>query len=178
MKIFDRRRVVPIVVSLLFAASAFQAHAQDPATAFDAWAAGFYRAEIARHARQAPQLSDEETLNLFTPELAALIVESRNHVPPRSEPVGPILHLFLGWGAFPNREITLNGVTAAPAADGKSRATVDITIEGYHRLPLVLTGVFDRQAKRWHIADIDYGAGSLDTTLVGRMRRIATWPAR
>jgi hypothetical protein len=165
------------VASLLFAASAIQARAQDAATAFDAWAAGFYRDEIARHARRAPQLSDEETLNLFTPELAALIVESRNHVLPPSEPAGPILNPFLGWGALPNREITLNGVTAAPAADGKSRATVDLTIAGYRR-PLVLTGVFDRQAKRWRIADIDYGAGSLDTTLVGRMRRVATWPLR
>ena len=177
MKIFDRRRVVPIVVSLLFAASAIQAHAQDASTGFDVWAAAFYRDEIARHARQAPQLSDEETLNLFTPELGALIVESRKHVPPPSEPNGPILHLFLGWGAFPNREITLNGVAAAPAVDGKSRATVDITIAGYRR-PLLLTGVFDRQVKRWRIVDIDYGAGSLDTTLVARMRRMATWPLR
>ena len=177
MKIFDRRRVVPIVVSLLFAASAIQARAQDAATSFSAWVADFYRDEVARHAHQALQLSDEERLNLFTPELGALIVESRNHVPPPSEPVGPILDLFLGWGALPNREITLNGVTAASAVDGKSRATVDITIAGYRR-PLVLTGVFDRQAKRWRIADIDYGDGSLDTTLVGRMRRIATWRLR
>jgi hypothetical protein len=177
MKTFDRRRVVPILVSLLFAASAIQARGQDAATAFDAWAAGFYRDEIARHARQAPRLSDEETLSLFTPELAALIVESRKHVPPPSEPVGPILHLFLGWGALPNREIILDGVTAAPAVDGNSRATVDIAIAG-NRRPLVLTGIFDRQAQRWRIADIDYGAGSLDTTLVGRMRRIATWPLR
>ena len=77
--------------------------------------------------------------------------------------------------ALPNREIVLNGVTAAPAVGENSRANVDVTTAGYRHL-LVLTGIFDQQAKRWRISDIDYGAGSLDVTLVGRMHRMATWP--
>ncbi|WP_342362318.1 hypothetical protein [Terrarubrum flagellatum] len=173
---FDRRSLAPAIAAGLLAATFQQARAQDNQAGFEAWVVRLYGDEIARNKSPASP-SGDATLDLFTPEVRALIVESRKHTLPASEPDGPILHLVLGWGALPNREIILNRVASTPAPDGERRATVDLGIAGNARR-LIVTGVFDSQAKRWRIADIDYGSGSLDATLIGRMRRMASWPLR
>ncbi|MBI2256550.1 MAG: hypothetical protein HYU58_18150 [Proteobacteria bacterium] len=75
-------------------------------------------------------------------------------------PAGTRLHL--GWGALPNREIKLLGVTAAPWWQGlmtQNLALVTITINN-NESNLTLKGKYPAEAYNWQIVDIDYGEGA------------------
>jgi hypothetical protein len=154
------------------------ANAQQPASAFAPWVRGLYEREVARHAALArgertSALADADHLELFTAEVRALIRDARDRAMPSTEPAGPILHTFFGWGALPGRDIVLVAVTDS----GPVAALVDITVNGALRR-LVVAGRYDHPLGRWRIADIHYGAGPLDQSYVARLRRMATWSKR
>lgn len=179
----SRRNLLRSALAAIGVVAATPSFAWKPVPPFHIWVKTLYEAEIARHAafgkgdRSAAQ-SDEAFLDLFTPETRALMLASRNRVLPPSEPDGPILHFILGWGALPNRPITLVAVAAGNATTrGEGTATVDLLIAGNARR-LVVTGRLDEAASRWRIADIDYGSSSLDQTLVARLKRMSNWPRR
>lgn len=182
----SRRNLLRSALAAIGVVAATPSFAWKPVPPFHIWVKTLYEAEIARHAafgkgdRSAAQ-SDEAFLDLFTPETRALMLASRNRVLPPSEPDGPILHFILGWGALPNRPITLVAAAAAPPRHlprrGEGLATVDLSIAGNAR-NLVVTGRLDEAASRWRIEDIDYGSSSLDQTLVGRLKRMSNWPRR
>ncbi len=176
----DRRQIVRRI-TLLAALAALPfltggaAEARKPIPPFAAWARLLYEQEIARHAAFArgERSAASDIERRFTPETRALIATAQGRIMPRTEPDGPILHVFLGWGALPGRRIELKDVRA----DGPSSAIVDLAINDVGRR-LVVTGAYDADGEGWRIIDIHYGAGSLDESYVARLRRMATWPQR
>jgi hypothetical protein len=151
--------------------------ADEPQISFVSWINTLYVGELARReaaeAGANAKLSDEEFQALFSPEVQAMRDAAKDRTPPPTEPDGPILHILFGWGALPGRKIEIVSITA----DGDSRAKVGLKINGSFR-SLVLTGRFNQTGKAWQIDDIDYGGGSLDRTLRGRLERMKSWPKR
>lgn len=84
---------------------------------------------------------------------------------------GPILDYTFGWGALPGREIKLVGIEERAwwRSLGPS-AVVPLDIAGNLR-ELIVKGAYDATLCRWFIADIDYGSGGPDETLMGRLGR-------
>jgi hypothetical protein len=144
-----------------------------PHTPFIAWVERFYRAQLAaravREGKATPenQQGADPTLSYplrdyLTPDMQRLFDGAQGKPLPADTPEGPILDYIFGWGALPNREIKLVGVTEAPWWQGlfaKNLALVTITINGNER-DLTLKGEYDALTFNWQIADIDYGEGA------------------
>ncbi|MET0605985.1 MAG: hypothetical protein ABWZ80_05985 [Beijerinckiaceae bacterium] len=167
------RNFAACTVAALLVPSAF---AEQPIPPFHVWVRQIYEHETARHlalvrSGGAPQ-SMEEYLAPFARDVRDLIRDASNRIMPNTEPDGPVLNTYFGWGALPGREILLKGVTAR----GADKAMVEFTVNGAAR-SVIVTGRNDG-GSGWGIADISYGAGSLDASYVERLRRMTTWKKR
>ena len=138
-----------VLLSLVGASLAVSAHAQagDAVT----FVRDFYAQEIARHAAK-KYASEADFLSVFTAEAQKIWQAAQANRNKVNSPLGPILHVFLGQGALPGREIKLGAVTSS----GGDAVSVALTIQGNPR-QLVVHAV--RDGGTWKFADIDYGGG-------------------
>ena len=140
-----RRALLSVAVAFM----AVPAHAQSgDAVAF---VRDFYAQEIARHAAK-KYASEAEFLSIFTVDAQKVWHAAQANRNKANVPLGPILHVFLGQGALPGREIKLGAVTAS----GDDAVSVALTIQGNPRQLVVRTV---REGGTWKFADIDYGSG-------------------
>jgi hypothetical protein len=142
---FTRRTLLSLATALMAA----PAHAQtgDAVT----FVRDFYTQEIARHAAK-KYASEAEFLSVFTADAQKVWHAAQANRNKANVPLGPILHVFLGQGALPGREIKLGAVTPSSG----DAVSVALTIQGNPRQLVVRTV---REGGTWKFADIDYGSG-------------------
>ena len=111
----------------------------------------FYVKEIARHAAK-ERVSEAVFLSVFTADAQNVWRAAQSNRNRANLTVGPILHIFLGQGVLPGREVKLGAVAAA----GGDAVSVALTVQGNPRQLIVRTV---RDGGTWKFADIDYGGG-------------------
>ena len=151
-------RLALLLVVAAFVAVPARAQSDDAVT----FVRDFYVKEIARHAAK-KYASEADFLSVFTAEAQKVWHAAQANRSKPNASLGPILHVFLGLGALPGREIKLGAVTAS----GGDAVSVALTIQGNPRQLVVRTV---RDGGTWKFADIDYGGGE---SFMGRFRKLA-----
>jgi hypothetical protein len=148
----NRRQFAFSVLAGVAAAGAGEARAQGGGDAV-AFVSDFYTREIARHNAK-EKTSEAEILSAFTPAAQKIWVAARDNKEPPPAALGNVIHVFLGPGALPGREVKLVKVGVAGGGQRLLVIAVDVTIDGN---PRKLHAYVVRDGNTWRFDDIDYG---------------------
>ena len=151
-------RLALLLVVAAFMAAPARAQSDDAVT----FVRDFYVKEIAQHAAK-KYAREADFLSVFTADAQKVWHAAQANRNKPNSSLGPILHVFLGQGALPGREIKLGAVTSS----GGDAVSVALTVQGNPRQLIVHTV---RDGGTWKFSDIDYGGGE---SFMARFRRLS-----
>jgi hypothetical protein len=148
MSLAIRRRSVLLAAVVLALPRAAAAQTESEAVSF---VRDLYTREIARHAAHG-RTGEAEFLAPFASRTQAVWRASRVAGAPASDPAGPILNAYFGWGVLPGHAVTLDGVASGSGLS----VSVRLTVRGEARTAVVQ---LVRENRGLRVADIAYGRG-------------------